>query len=370
MKITNVRLGRISVPLRTPFKTALRSVNSVEDIIVELHTDCGKVGYGEAPPTGAITGDTTGAIIGAIQDHIAKTIVGRDVEDLEPLLQALQSCIVGNTSAKAAVDMAIWDLYGQLLGVPVYKLLGGGRKQLVTDITISVNDPETMAADAVKAVKRGYDCLKMKVGVDPTMDVRRLSAVRQAVGPEVVIRIDANQAWQPKQAVRILNQMQSQGLDIELVEQPVKAHDLAGLKYVTERSYVPVLADESVFSPENAMTILTMGAADLINIKLMKCGGVYNALKIASAAEVYGVECMIGCMLEAKISVNAAIHLACAKNIITKVDLDGPVLCSEDPIVGGAGFQEKLITVSETPGLGIQGFEDGKISYFWDSNPV
>lgn len=157
--------------------------------------------------------------------------------------------------------------------------------------------------------------------------------------------------------------MQERGLDIEFVEQPVKAHDFEGLKYVTERSYVPVLADESVFSPEDALKIMQMGAADLVNIKLMKCGGLYNALKIASAAEVYGVECMIGCMLEAKISVNAAVHLACARQIITRIDLDGPVLCSEDPILGGAVFQEKLITVSDEPGLGIKGIEEGKIRY-------
>ena len=143
--------------------------------------------------------------------------------------------------------------------------------------------------------------------------------------------------------------------DIELVEQPVKAHDLEGLKYVTENSYVPVLADESVFSPEDAVKIMQMRAADLVNIKLMKCGGLYNALKIVSAAEVYGVECMLGCMLEAKISVNAAVELACAKKIITKIDLDGPVLCSEDPIIGGAGFNEKKITLSDEPGLGIKG---------------
>ena len=363
MKITNVRLGRISVPLRTPFKTALRSVNSVEDVIVEIHTDCGAVGYGEAPPTGAITGDTTGAIIGAIQDHIAKTIVGRDVDEFEPLLQSVQKCIVGNSSAKAAVDMALWDLYGQLYRIPVYKLLGGGRKQIVTDITISVNDPDTMASDARKAVARGYNCLKMKVGVNPELDVARLAAVRNAVGKDIVIRIDANQAWTPKQAVKLLNRMQEQGLDIELVEQPVAAHDFAGLKYVTERSYVPVLADEAVFSPENAMTILQMGAADLINIKLMKCGGIYNALKIASAAQVFGVECMIGCMLEAKISVHAAVHLACAKNIVTRVDLDGPVLCSEDPILGGAVFDEKTITVSDEPGLGIRGIDPACLTY-------
>ena len=361
MKITGVRLGKISVPLRVPFKTALRSVSSVEDVIVEVYTDTGAVGYGEAPPTGAITGDTTGAILGALQDHIIKTVVGRDVDEFEDLMQALNKCIVGNTSAKAAMDMALWDLYGQLYRIPVYKLMGGSRKEIITDITISVNDPEEMARDAVDAVRRGYDTLKIKVGAHPELDVARLTAVRQAIGNDTRIRIDANQGWEPKQAVRLLNQMQEKGLDIEFVEQPVKAHDIDGLKYVTERSYVPVLADESVFSPEDAVRIMQTGAADLVNIKLMKCGGLYNALKIVSAAEVYGVECMIGCMLEAKISVNAAVHLACAKKIITKIDLDGPVLCSEDPILGGAVFDEQRITVSDEPGLGIRGVE--KITY-------
>lgn len=357
MKITKVRLGRISVPLRVPFKTALRQVNSVEDIIVEIHTDTGEVGYGEAPPTGAITGDTTGAIIGAFQDHIIKTLVGRDVEDFENLTRDVQKCIVKNSSAKAAADIALWDLYGKKYGIPVYRMLGASRNQIITDLTISVNHPEEMARDAVNAVERGYDTLKVKVGIDPSLDVERLSAIRAAVGDKPRIRIDANQAWSPKQAVKLLNQMQERGLDIELVEQPVKAHDLEGLKYVTDRSYVPVLADESVFSVEDALKIVQLQAADLINIKLMKCGGLTNALKIATLAEVSGVECMIGCMLEAKVSVNAAVHLACARQIITKVDLDGPVLCSEDPVLGGAVFNEKEITVADEPGLGIRGIE-------------
>lgn len=363
MKITEIKMGSLSVPLRVPFKTALRSVDSVEDVILEIHTDTGAVGYGEAPPTGAVTGDTTGAIVGAVKDHIAKTLVGRDVDDFEDLMLALDGCIVKNSSAKAAADMALWDLYGQLYRIPVYKLMGGARKSIVTDITISVNEPEEMVRDAENAIRRGYDCLKVKVGKEPEKDIARLSAIRAAVPKETCIRIDANQGWSPKEAVRILNGMQERGLDIEFVEQPVKAHDFEGLKYVTERSYVPVLADESVFSAQDALTIMQMRAADLVNIKLMKCGGLYNALKIASAAEVYGVECMIGCMLEAKISVNAAVHLACAKQIITKIDLDGPVLCSEDPILGGAVFDEKTITVSDEPGLGIKGIEEGRLHY-------
>lgn len=361
MKITEVKIGRISVPLRVPFKTALRRVDSVEDVIVEIHTDTGAVGYGEAPPTGVITGDTTGAIIGALKDHIIKTIIGRDVDDFEALTDCVQKCIIHNSSAKAAVDMALWDLYGQLYNIPVYKLLGGSKDKIVTDITISVNSPEEMARDAITAINRGYDTLKVKVGVNPKLDVERLSAIRNAIGARAKLRIDANQAWKPQEAVRILNQMQEQGLDIELVEQPVIAHDIEGLKYVTERSYVPVLADESVFSPLDAMKIIQSGAADLINIKLMKCGGITPALKIADAASIMGVECMLGCMLEAKVSVNAAVHVACARSIITKIDLDGPVLCSEDPIIGGSIFDEKDITVSKAPGLGIKGIE--KITY-------
>ena len=143
MKITQVKLGRISTPLRVPFKTALRTVRSVEDVIVELHTDTGAVGYGEAPPTGVITGDTTGAIIGAIRDHIAPAILGRDLDEFEDLTAAVQKALVHNTSAKAAVDMALWDLLGQKYGAPVYRMLGGARNNIVTDITISLCLPLT-----------------------------------------------------------------------------------------------------------------------------------------------------------------------------------------------------------------------------------
>ena len=181
-----------------------------------------------------------------------------------------------------------------------------------------------------------------------------MKAIRQAIGYDITLRIDANQGWKPKEAVRVLRKMEDEGLNIELVEQPVIAHDLEGLKHVTDNVSIPVMADESMFSALDALKIMQMRAADLVNIKLMKTGGVHQALKICAMAEIYGVECMMGCMLEGKISVTAAVHLAAAKRIITKIDLDGPVLCSEDPIEGGAVFDESQITVTDEPGFGFK----------------
>ena len=354
MKITDIRIGEISVPLRTPFKTALRTVDSVEDVIIEIHTDTGSVGFGEAPPTGAVTGDTKGSITGALKDHIINSLIGMDVESFEEVTLKLDKCVMHNTSAKAAADIALYDLFGQLYKAPLYKILGGYRKEITTDITISVNSPEEMARDSIDAVSRGFETLKIKVGMDSAVDLQRMKAIREAVGYNVRLRIDANQGWKPKEAVRALKQMEDAGIDIEFVEQPVAANDIDGLKYVADHVSIPVLADESVFSSENALEILQKRAADLINIKLMKTGGLHNALKICSLAEIYDVECMIGCMLEAKISVNAAAHLAAAKKIITKIDLDGPALCSEDPIEGGSVFDGYKITLSDGPGLGIK----------------
>ncbi|NLW22995.1 MAG: dipeptide epimerase [Tissierellia bacterium] len=354
MKITDIKLGHISVPLKKPFKTALRTVNSVEDIIVRIETDTGHIGYGEAPPTGVITGDTKASIIGAIENHIKKHLMGMDIENMEEIMLKLEKSIVGNTSAKAAVDIAIYDLYGQLYGTPVYKLLGGYRKEIITDITISVNEPEEMARDSIEAVNKGYRTLKIKVGKDPELDIKRMKAIREAVGYDIDLRIDANQGWNAKEAVYALRKMEDADLKIELVEQPVPAHDIEGLKFVTDNISIPVAADESVFSPKDALTIMQRRAADLINIKLMKTGGIHNALKICSLAEIYGIECMLGCMLEAKVSVTAAVHLAAAKSVITKIDLDGPLLCSEDPVEGGAIFEDYKITLRDNPGFGFK----------------
>ena len=355
MKIVDIQTDEIFIPLATPFKTALRTVSSVEDVVVKITADDGRVGYGEAPPTGVITGDTKGSILSAVNEFIRPALLGMDIAELDAVMARLDGCILKNTSAKAAVDMALYDLWGKLYGAPLYRLLGGARRELETDITISVNPVEEMVRDSLAAVERGYRILKVKVGKEGLKDIERIQAIRQAVGPQVAIRVDANQGWTAKQAVRIITAMEDRGLAIDLVEQPVKAHDLEGMRQVTRAVYTPILADESVFSPEDAVTIIQTGAADLLNIKLMKTGGIHNALRICAVAETYGVECMIGCMLESKLAVPAGAHLAAARGVITRADLDGPSLCRTDPFEGGPDFLENRIVMNDAPGLGITG---------------
>lgn len=353
MIIKNIRIDEIEIPLVTPFKTALRTVESVSDVLIQIETDTEHVGYGEAPPTAVITGDTKGSIITAITEFILPAVRGMDIEDLDGIMSKISRCMLKNTSAKAAVDMAVYDLYAKNLGKPLYKVLGGHRKEVETDLTISVNSVDVMVGDSMKAVREGFRILKIKVGKEGLKDVERIQAIREAVGSSVRIRVDANQGWTAKDAVRIITAMEDKGLDIELVEQPVPAHDFSGMQYVTGNVATLILADESVFSAEDAIKLITGRAADLINIKLMKTGGIYEALKICAIAEVYGIECMIGCMLESKISVSAAAHLAAAKGIITRADLDGPSLCRLDPYEGGPVFRGPKIIMSEEPGIGI-----------------
>lgn len=353
MKIVKIEVGEVRIPLVTPFKTALRTVDCVNDLIVRITTEDGQVGFGEAPPTAVITGDTLGSIRCAIEQFIAPNLLGMDIFDIDGIMKKLHNCILKNTSAKAAVDMAVYDLYAKALNKPLYQVLGGHKKQIETDLTISVNAIDEMVSDSLKAVEQGFNILKIKVGKEGVEDIKRIEAIHKAVGPDIALRIDANQGWTAKEAVKIIGTMEDKGIVMDLVEQPVHAHDFKGMQYVTRHVYTPILADESVFSAEDAIHIIEGGAADLINIKLMKTGGIYEALKICSIAEIYHVECMIGCMLESKVSVAAAAHLAAAKGVITRADLDGPSLCSLDPYEGGPIFHAANICMNETPGLGI-----------------
>ena len=344
----------LNVPLKTPFKTAMRTVKEIEDVVVIVETDTGHTGYGSAPATAVITGDTHGSIIEAISKVMSPALIGRDIADLNNLVNTVQNSIVRNFSAKAAIEIAIYDLYGQLYNAPLYQLLGGGDNVISTDITISVDYIDKMVEDTLSAIDRGFETLKIKVGKDPTLDIERIKAIYAAVNERALIRLDANQGWTPKQTVSVLRALEDSGVQLELLEQPVRGDDIEGMKYVTERIHTPVMADESSFGPKEAIELIRTRAADIINIKLMKTGGISNAIKIADIAGIYGVNCMIGCMLESSIGVAAAAHIAVAKaSVITKVDLDTPALGEYDPVTSGVQFNNSEIKITDLPGLGI-----------------
>ncbi len=359
MKITGIEIGKLKVPLHTPFKTAMRTVKYMEDVVIVLKTDSGNHGYGSAPATAVITGETHGSIIEAIRNIIVPAIIGENVQNLNHIIDLIQNSMFSNYSAKAAVEVAVYDLYAQSFGVPLYKVLGGGEPVLSTDLTISVDYIDKMVEDAVDAVDRGFEALKIKVGKDLRLDIERVKAIYAAVSDRALLRLDANQGWTAKQTVAAMRELEGSGVELEFVEQPVRGDDIEGMRYVTERVSTSVMADESTFGPKEVIDLIQMRGADIINIKLMKTGGISNAIKIADIAGVYGVECMMGCMLETSIGVSAAAHVAVAKtNSITRVDLDAPSLGAINPVVGGVTFDNAEIRIADVPGLGIESISE------------
>lgn len=352
--IQSIETFDVAVPLTKPFKTALRTVKTAYTVYVKLTTKDGSTGYGEAPPTHVITGESMASIRYAINEIIAPQLIGLDVMDSERVFQKLNASLVRNTSAKAAVDMAIYDLIARQSGYPLFQYLGGYRDTLETDFTVSVNDPMEMADDAERYVKDGFHVLKVKVGIgDIKEDIARIQAIRERIGNKPKLRLDANQGWNAKEAVRAIQTMEDAGFEIQLVEQPVPAHDIEGLKYVTDCTDTPIMADESVFSIHDAKRVLEMRAADLINIKLMKSGGIYNAKKINTLAEANGVACMVGSMIETKLGITAAAHFAASQPNIQYYDFDAPLMLVSDPLIGGVIYAGSKITFSKEPGLGI-----------------
>ncbi|RLQ23302.1 dipeptide epimerase [Seongchinamella sediminis] len=351
MRVTGYRLAMLRVPLREVFTTALRRVDQVEDLVLVLETDCGRTGYGSAPATRAITGEDHASIIAALEHDLLPPVVGAGVDALPALLASLPG---GNSNARAALEVALFDLAAQDRGLPLCQLLGGAPGTLHTSLTISVNAPAAMAASARAALERGFTCLKLKLGGEPAEDLQRVRHVAVAVAGAASLYLDANQACNLEQACWLLAQLAGEGIAVELLEQPLPAGDLDGMARLRQRVKTPVMADESVFDPEDAARVIAAGAADILNIKLVKSGGVSGALAIADQAAAAGLSCMMGCMLESAIGVAAAAHVAAARpEVITRVDLDAPLLARGDPVRGGTRFSAAAISLNRTPGLGI-----------------
>lgn len=353
MKISGYRLAMLRAPLREVFTTALRRVDQVEDVVLLLESDCGRVGYGSAPATEAITGADHASIVKALKNELLPQVVGRHCDSLAAMVADLSG---GNNNARSALETALFDLAAQDAGLPLCRFLGGEPVTLGTSLTLSVNTPDDMAASARVALARGFTRLKVKIGGEPAEDVARVKQVVAAVDGKASIYLDANQAWTQEQAVQVMGLLQRSGVTAELLEQPLPAADKAGLAHLRQRLTTPIMADESVFSAADAAALVELGAADILNIKLVKSGGITGALAIADVAAGARIPCMMGCMLESAVGVSAAAHLAAARPAtITRVDLDAPLLASHNPVRGGCVFNGPRVEINQAPGLGIRG---------------
>lgn len=344
-KIISYKIIPQSAPLKKPFKTAQHTVNEAVGITVKLTLDSGEVGLGSGTPNAVVTGDTESSLISSLK-QILPQIIGRDLSDWNSLLDTVRTSIDHSMPAKAAVELALYDLRAQRFGVSLPVLLGGSNRSVETDMTIGIDSLDAMVSSAKNAIASGYHTIKIKVGGDTLEeDVKRVLAIASTLGPSGRLRLDANQGWSRSEAQIALETLAELHLPIDFVEQPVQADDIKGLASLTAMQLLPIMADESVFSYRDAMQLLNEHAVDVINIKLMKTGGLSTAVKIADAASDFGVPCMIGCMIEPTISIRAAIAFAASHPNIHYVDLD-----ALDMIAGttpGVEINDSVLTLPE-----------------------
>jgi L-Ala-D/L-Glu epimerase len=330
-------------PLRAPFRTALRELTEIEVVEVGLTWSNGLVTTASVSPAPPITGETTGSICAAMSGPLADAVRGVPLSHHEELFRRLHRAIRANTTAKCAIDLAVHTA----LALPwkgAAAFLGAAAGPVRTDVTVSLAPAESMAGEAARRAQEGFDVLKLKVGTeDVGADVARIAAVARAVGPDVVLRLDANQGWTAKQALAVLDGLERMGIRPELVEQPVAAHDLAGLAAVARHGFVPVMADESVHSATDVLRLAELGAADLVNVKLAKCGGLRAARDVISTAQACGLEVLIGCMLEPASTVAAAATLALTLPAGRGHDLDAAWWLAPD---GSLSYQPPWVVVT------------------------
>ncbi len=361
--IERVITRRLSVPLHTPFVTALRRTTTIETVLVALTDSDGVVGWGEAPQVWQVTGDSLAGSEACLDGPLTDALVGAPAD---PRISAalVQRAVVGNRSAKMAADIALHDLAARRAGVPLAAHLAAytGRSsaaaRVATDVTLAAGAADSLADAARARTADGFTTLKLKVGTDAATDVARVVAVRRAVGPDVALRLDANQGWDAFTAIEVIHALEDAGVDVELVEQPVPAGDVLGLAHVTANVDTPVMADESLFTLDDLVEIIRLDAADLVNVKLAKCGGLTPALELLRVAELHGFGTFVGSMMESHVGVGAAASLVAAVGVSSKPDLDAAWWAVASPYDGGITYAQDEIVLPSTPGLGIAGLHD------------
>ncbi|WEV43999.1 dipeptide epimerase [Lactobacillus sp. ESL0684] len=331
-KITEITVGIVSLPLKTPFTTARHTVTAAQAVQVKVTLANGLIGVGTGTPNEVVTGDTLASSRAVLEDVIIPSLIGCEFEDWSSNLAILKNAIQDNQPAKAAVEFALYDLRCQTYQTSLVKLLGGRQAAVTTDMTLGIKPLDQMVAAAQEFVKQGFTTLKIKVGSNGiAADLHLIATISKAVGPQIKLRLDANQGWSRMEAAQALRELANANLPIEFVEQPLVANDIAGLKELTQLHILPIMADESAFSYQDVIRLCSEHAVDYVNIKLMKTGGLSEAEKINDICAASGISCMIGCMIEPTNSIQAAIAFAASHENVKFADLDSVYMTKEVP---------------------------------------
>ncbi len=349
MKITHTDIYRFSIPME-PFTIATGTMNFAQNVFIRIHTDSDHYGVGECSAFPMIVGETQETCLAMAKDF-ARILKGKDPMDISARLQDLHNFTALNSTIKSAFDMALYDLASKNNGQPLYRYLGGEKREIETDMTIGIADPEVMANIAVKYQNQGARILKIKLGKDPDVDLRRIREIRAKIGNQIILRIDANQGWNFNDAVRCLNEMQDQ--NIEFCEQPMRTWYDDKLPELKQQTKIKIMADESCYNHHDARKLINSGSCDYINIKFAKSGGINEGLKIDQIASESGISCMIGSMLESRIALSANLHFAYACKSIKYFDLDTCLLGHlVDPVTNGLSYNGFFLDIPELPGIG------------------
>lgn len=349
-RIDRILARCVDLPLRRPFETAQRRAVSSPTVLVELAA--GDVtGYGEATPVRYVTGEDVATVVHDIA-VASRALEGANLSEYRLSSRKLADVLPHGKSARAGIEMAIFDAHCKSLGVPLYEYLGGAPLRIETDVTISIVSPEQARDQAAELGAQGFRLFKVKVGKDMDEDIARVAAIHEAV-PRCSFIVDANQGFSPTQAVKFTRELLDRGMSIHLLEQPVEAADLNGMRYVTENAQAPVFADESAQTPADVIEIVRYKAAHGVNVKIMKAGMV-GALEIKSICNAAGMGLMFGCMLESRIGQSAAVHIGCGTTAFSVFDLDSDLLLADQPVTGGVVRRGPVLKVLDRPGLGCE----------------